>query len=121
MKNQLMLNARGFSGMALVACALLVMGGCAPKVADGTYATPDEAVAALVAAMEQDDTAALAKVLGPGSEALVSSGDAVADRTERANFVAAYKAKNSLVPEDVGMTLVIGAQRMADAGAARAA
>jgi len=109
MKNESMLNARGSLGVALMTCALLVVGGCAPKVADGTYASPEEAVAALVAAMKQDDTAALAKVLGPGSEELVSSGDAVADKTERTNFVAAYTAKNSLVPEDAGMTLVIGA------------
>jgi hypothetical protein len=109
MQNKLMLNARGLLSVALMACALLVVGGCAPKVAEGTYATPEEAVAALVAAMENDDTGAMAKLLGPGSEALVSSGDAIADKTERATFVAAYKAKNSLVPEGAGMTLVIGA------------
>ena len=82
---------------------------------------PEEAVAALVAALEQDDTAALAKVLGPGSEELVVSGDAVADRAERANFVASYKAKNSLVPEGASMTARRRRQRLADAGAARAA
>ncbi len=88
MKNQLMMSARGLLTMSIVTCALLVLGACAPKLAEGTYATPEEAVAALVAAMEKDDTAALAKVLGPGSEALVSSGDAVADRNARATFVA---------------------------------
>ena len=68
MKNKLMLNARELLAIAIVACALLAAGGCAPKVADGTYVTPEEAVAALVAAFEQDDTAALTKVLGPGAE-----------------------------------------------------
>jgi hypothetical protein len=109
MNNKLMLSARGLLTMSLVTCALLVLGACAPKVADGTYATPEEAVAALVTAMEKDDTAALTKLLGPGSEALVSSGDAVADRNARANFVTLYKAKHSLVPEGAGMTLVVGA------------
>ena len=109
MNNKLMLSARGLLTMSLVTCALLVLGACAPKVADGTYATPEEAVAALVTAMEKDDTAALTKLLGPGSEALVSSGDAVADRNARANFVTLYKAKHSLVPEGADMTLVVGA------------
>jgi hypothetical protein len=109
MNNTMITNMRSLLALALVACAAFALAGCAPKVADGTYATPEEAVAALIAAMETDDTAALVKMLGPGSEALVSSGDAVADKNTRANFVALYKAKNSLVPDGAGMTLVVGA------------
>ena len=51
---------------------------------------------ALVTAMETDDLEAVSKVLGPGSKEILDSGDAVADRADRASFVAAYRSKNSL-------------------------
>ena len=90
----------------LVLCALLVS-GCARR--DATFATPDDAVRALVTALQNDDLATAAKLLGPGADALLDSGDAVADKSDRKKFVAAYQAKHSL--EDAGAngkTLVIG-------------
>jgi hypothetical protein len=51
-----------------------------------TFATPQEAGEALMAAAEHNDTAALLKVLGPGSKDIVESGDSAEDKSGRAQF-----------------------------------
>lgn len=74
------------------------------------FATAEDAVAALIAALRNHDTKALRTVLGEGSEKLISSGDRVADARARERFVAAYDAKHSLVPGPGGtMSLQVGA------------
>ena len=55
-------------------------------MAPGFFATPQDAVAALIAALQADDTAKLSVILGPGSEQLINSGDATADHEGRARF-----------------------------------
>jgi hypothetical protein len=80
--------------------AVALVAGCAPKPETHTsFATPDEAVTALIAALEKNDVAALGLLLGPGSEEIVSSGDAVADKVGRESFVASYREKHELVAE----------------------
>jgi hypothetical protein len=61
----------------------------AQKVFPGAGAAMD----AMVSAVAAGDTAALGAILGPGSEDIVSSGDPVADKTAREQFVAAVKAR----------------------------
>jgi hypothetical protein len=58
--------------------------------ASAGFATPDQAVDALIAAVRSDKPAAIERVLGPGSGKLVDSGDHVADRSDRAKFAAAF-------------------------------
>ena len=68
------------------------------------YATPDEALNAFVAAIEKDDKQELQRILGPGTEDLLSSGDEVADRAARESFLQRYKEKHELVaggPDDL--------------------
>jgi hypothetical protein len=73
------------------------------------FATPEEAAAALVAAARADDVAAMHDVLGPGSVALLYSGDPVADDQAREKFVAAYDAKHILAQGALGrMVLSVG-------------
>ena len=48
------------------------------------FATPEAAVGALVAALETHDKKAVAAIFGPEGEALLSSGDAIADAGDRA-------------------------------------
>jgi hypothetical protein len=60
------------------------------------FATPEAAVDALVAALRKDDLAAVRRVLGPGHEEIVDSGDSVDDREVRREFVAAYDARHSI-------------------------
>jgi hypothetical protein len=76
-----------------------------------TFATPEEATAALVKAAEQFDTAALGKILGPDGLNLVVTEDAVQDKNQSAAFAAKAKEK-SLVVRDAKnpkkATVVIG-------------
>jgi hypothetical protein len=85
-------------------------GGAKQQQADGTFATPEEAAAAFVAALEKDDLATAGRLLGEGADELLNSGDPVADETARSKVVEAYQAKQALVDDGDGRkTLVIGA------------
>jgi hypothetical protein len=108
MNNIGMQMTRARTALALVAFAMLAAGCAGKKEETSGFATPEAAVAALVAALEKDDTAALAGLLGPGTEDLLSSGDAVADKTDRAEFLAKYKTKNSLAADGDRMMLTVG-------------
>jgi len=63
------------------------------------FSSPDDAVSALVKALQTDDREALARVLGPGSEKLVRSGDPVKDRQEAQRFLDAYAEHNALAAD----------------------
>jgi hypothetical protein len=80
-----------------------------PKMgaAQKTFATPEAAVDALVAAAKVDDVSTIRSILGttPGE---LSSGDKVADRGLRAQFATAYDAKHSLTAVGPAMQLSIG-------------
>lgn len=87
-------------GLGLLLGALLA---AAPFVAPAdaaspqqTFATPEQALSALVAALQANNTNALAAVLGPGSEKLINSGDKYADEAARERFVSAYEQKHEL-------------------------
>lgn len=77
-----------------------------------SFATPEDAVAALIAAGEREDTQALQSLLGPGTEELLSSGDPVQDRRAREAFTARYRAYHEL---DAGspdeLVLLVGEDR----------
>lgn len=93
-------------GLALLA---LVCASDASAMAQRTFATPDEAVQALITALEQNDVAALTLLLGENSEEAVTSGDEVADANDRSAFVASFKSKHQLVAEGRDkMILVVG-------------
>jgi len=73
------------------------------------FASPEDAVTALITALEKNDVATLSMLLGPDSEDVVSSGDEVADANARADFLADFKTKHMLVPEgDSVMNLMVG-------------
>ena len=73
------------------------------------YKTPDEAVAALIAASRAADRQAVMRVLGPGSAEIVSSGDDVADAAGRKRVLDAYDTKHQVVTEGADKAvLVIG-------------
>jgi hypothetical protein len=78
-------------------------------VAQQSFKTPQEAVESLVAAVRAGDSKAIATVLGPGGEQIVSSGDAVQDENTRRLFLVAYDAKHSVQASgDKPATLLIG-------------
>ncbi len=74
-----------------------------------TFATAEDATGAFIAALRQDDKAALARILGSGSARLLNSGDPTADKAQRQRFLASYDAKHTLVPTDADrVTLDVG-------------
>jgi hypothetical protein len=52
-----------------------------------TFATPNEAVDAMVQAAANDDTTAMLEILGPDGKGIVSTGEPAQDKKDRATFV----------------------------------
>jgi hypothetical protein len=59
-----------------------------------TFASPEDAAKAYAAACEQQDTASLQSLLGPGNDELINSGDEAQDQRRRERF--AIMARESL-------------------------
>jgi Protein of unknown function (DUF2950) len=82
--------------------------GCA-SVSQRQFDSPDQAVQALVQTLRSHDTAQLKQILGPNADAIISSGDEIADVQQREAFLNDYDQKHQLVaaPQDA-MTLCVG-------------
>jgi hypothetical protein len=80
---------------------------CAPAFAQEQFKSPEDAVDALVSAAKAEDQSAILSVLGPDGRDIVSSGDEVADRTTRENFIADYDAKHTLTPDGEAKTILV--------------
>jgi hypothetical protein len=62
-----------------------------------TFKSPEAAVQALIKVLQtKDNSKALLGLLGPVAKPLIESGDPVADKNGRDEFLAKYKTKNSL-------------------------
>ncbi|MGC1449177.1 MAG: DUF2950 domain-containing protein [Candidatus Sulfotelmatobacter sp.] len=66
--------------------------------ADGqkTFSSSKEAVEAFIQAVRGGNDPTLLAILGPGTEAMISTSDAVADKSGRDRFLARYDVKHSL-------------------------
>lgn len=91
---------KGVVPLTIMATLLLVALGYnqsyAAKPRQETFASPQEAVKAMVGAMKMSDTSRLLAIFGPDSKELFSSGDDATDRHVREEFVKAYEEKNRL-------------------------
>jgi hypothetical protein len=82
----------------------------APAADQQTFATPDEALTALTAAVTSSDKAALRKLIGPAIEE-ISSGDDVADKASYARFAKRLQKRTNLVKKsDTEVILYVGAE-----------
>ena len=79
----------------------------AVATAHENFDTAMHAVRALVTAAQSNDIARLRAIFGPGSDELVESGDPVADKKDRANFVKAYHAKHVLLADGTDRRFLI--------------
>jgi hypothetical protein len=79
-----------------------------PATAQQSYKSPDEAAAALAAAVKSGAKADMLKVLGADGEDIVSSGDDVADADTRNKFTSAYDAKHSVKVVGKTASLIVG-------------
>jgi DUF2950 family protein len=94
------------SGLAASAILLLLTW---PAGAQQAFKSPEEAAAALAAAVKSGAKDDILKVLGSNSEDTIDSGDDVADAQARQRFLAAYDAKHSVSVEgDRKAVLVLG-------------
>jgi hypothetical protein len=72
-----------------------------------TFATPDDAGAALLAATKADDRNALLAIFGSGSADLIFSGDAAHDKQTAENFATAYQTMNRWRKQTDGSELLV--------------
>jgi len=98
--------------MPFLALAILLAAfGCShQKPAEKNFPTPDDAVVALVEAVNTNNTGEVAAILGPDAKSAIASGDDVADRNGRDLFLAAYFEQASLYGDDNSKTLYIGSE-----------
>ena len=90
---------------------ILVFSGTTLAVEQKVFISPQEAVKALVAAVQDNNDAELIAIFGPDSEDLIFSGDKVADQKGKERFLSVYEEKNSLKHEsDVKAVLYIGSR-----------
>jgi hypothetical protein len=80
--------------------ALLLFTGLAKAAEQKTFATPDEAVKALVKAAEAGNQEEILAVFGDDGKDLVYSGDTVQDKAHMQRFVKAYNTKHTIVTKD---------------------
>jgi hypothetical protein len=92
-------------GLAALASLCLAMSSA---TAQQSYKSPDEAVAALAAAVKSGAKADMLKVLGADGEDIVSSGDDVADADTRNKFTSAYDAKHAVKVVGKKASLIVG-------------
>ena len=101
-----------FCATAMLAALAVLTPSLAAAVepaAQRSFVSPQQAVAALIAAVRADSDGELLAILGPDAEDLINSGDEVADQGGRARFLRSYEEKHSLEQHGPGrMELVIG-------------
>ena len=78
--------------------------------AQQVFSSPEAAVSALIAANQADDMAKLSSILGPDADQVLTSGDPVADKNARDEFVRRYQEMHRLEYDEQGrVVLYVGA------------
>lgn len=99
--------------MLLVAALVLAYSLSAEAAAAArqtSFSSPEEAVKAAVSASRSENDKQLLAIFGAQAKELLFSGDPVADKQRRVQFLAAYDEKNQLVAEGETRILVVGTQ-----------
>jgi DUF2950 family protein len=79
-------------------------------VTQKTFANAEEAVKAAVAAARNNDEKEMLAIFGSQAKEILFSGDAVADKQRRGQFLAAYDERNRLATEGENRILIVGKQ-----------
>lgn len=95
----------GAAAMGLIAFA--AVSPLAAAATQKTFATPEAAVDALIAANRGNQIGKLLDILGPQSAELIHSGDPIADRRARERFVAAYDKAHKLERDSDNKAILI--------------
>ena len=103
-----MISLKSLHRAALTAVMALALMS-SPSEAQQSYPTPEDAAAALAAAVKSGPGRAILKVLGSAAQDIVSSGDEVADVDIRQRFTSMYEAKHAIKSEgNRKATLMLG-------------
>jgi Protein of unknown function (DUF2950) len=114
--NSRLKNSGWDNGCKVAVVTVMLMGWLAaglPAQEKGqkTFASAEEASQVLVTAIQSNDEKAILDILGQDAKQIVSSGDDVEDKANRADFVKNYQEMHRLVKEPDGTTsLYIGAK-----------
>jgi hypothetical protein len=116
-QTKLRLRNTSWGDLTKVVMAAVLLTGClaagskAQEKGQKAFSSAAEASRALVKALQSDDEKAILDVLGQDAKQIVSSGDDVEDKQNRAEFVKSYQEMHRLVKEPDGTTtLYIGAK-----------
>lgn len=98
-----------------IVAAMVLMGApgavWAADMKQTSFATPEQATEALVAANRTGNKAELLRILGPKAKQLISSGDRVADKKSRLTFVTAYDNAHRLESDGSDKQILIVGKR----------
>lgn len=97
-----------FAVAMILALALSQSSWSATAAKQKSFATPEEAVKAAVAAATSGDSKESLAIFGAQAKDLMYSGDAVADKQRRERFLAAFKEKSGLITEGESRIITVG-------------
>jgi hypothetical protein len=93
----------------LVVCAVNPVRAATKGVQQIMFSSPEDAVKAFVAAVKSDDLKKMVAILGPHGKSIVASGDDIADKRIRDDFIKLYDEKNKIdLESDIKAVLIIG-------------
>ena len=105
------INSSLQSVVAAIALMFTLYDICAAAMAQQrSFPSAEEAVKAAVAAARSNDDKELLAIFGTQAKEILFSGDAVADKQRRGQFLAAYDERNRLATEGENTILIIGKQ-----------
>src|SRR5713101_1880317 len=98
--------------MLILACLLVTpIAPAEETAAQQVFPSPGAAASALVAAGKADDMKTLSSILGPDADQVLASGDPIADKNARNDFVRRYQEMHRLAYDEQGrVILYIGAE-----------
>jgi hypothetical protein len=107
----LLMFMRSVAVAALIIALFVPVQGYAAQASQKTFASPEEAVKALIDAATAGNQEELMAIFGPAGREVLSSGDAVDDKAVKEQFLKAYEVKHALIREgDTKAVLQIGAE-----------
>lgn len=92
----------------LLAASLSASAAHAQSGAPALFSSPENAVDALVTAVQDSNLPALHRIFGDNGRELLSSGDPVQDRKGRQRFLYLYREKNTIEAQGDKMLLLVG-------------
>jgi len=90
-----------------VAVVALILPIFAQEVKQRAFGSPEEAMKAMVEAVQAEDVKGMIAILGPEGEDIIGSGDKVADKNTQQQFLKAYQERVDFVKEKEDRALVI--------------